>query len=250
MTKLRVCVSKAILLGAAVAAFGMAAQAQDASPVTNIVTVAPPATPAAAPDPMPARNFLSKVDLFVGYSYLDNGLARAGGGDCFICASRVGTNGGILSITYNMNDHFGLTIEGSTNQGIGTETETDTDFVKTYVESTSFLIGPTVSTRVGKVKLFAHVLPGLTRAESKITDGFGSTVEDVQRIPLNTGFAVALGGGADWNLTKHFSWRVIQADFIWNDLKTGRADESFGDIVSVNNVRVGTGVVWSWGERQ
>ena len=253
MTKLRVCVSKAVLLGAALAAFGMAAQAQDASRVTNIVTLAEPATPAAAPAPaMPARNFLSKVDLFVGYSYLDNGLLNAGGGNCFECANRVGTSGVALSLTYNLNNHFGLTIDASTNQGTGKETETDGDVAGVYAESTSVLFGPVVSTQVGKVKLFAHVLPGLTRAEGKatFTDSGETVPSSVDRIPLNTGFAVAVGGGADWSFSKHFSWRVVQADLIWNDLKTGTASTSFGDVTSVNNIRMSTGIVWSWGERQ
>jgi opacity protein-like surface antigen len=249
MTKLRVSASKAILFGAVLAAFGMAAQAQDVAPVTNVVTVAEPATPAATP--IPAHSMLSKLDIFIGYSYLDNGLLNAGGGNCSECANRVGTSGVALSITYNVNDHFGLTIDGSTNQGTSKETQTDGGVSGVYAESTSILFGPVISTQVGKVKLFAHVLPGLTRAEGK--DTFlpsGQTVPFVDRIPLNTGFAVALGGGADWNFCRHFSWRVVQADFIWNDLKTGTASVSFGDTTSVNNVRMSSGIVWSWGARQ
>ncbi len=250
MTKLRVSASKAILFGAVLAAFGMAAQAQDVAPVTNVVTVAEPATPAATP--IPAHSMLSKLDIFIGYSYLDNGLLNAGGGNCFECANRVGTNGVALSITYNVNEHFGLTIDGSTNQGTSKETETDGDVSGVYAESTSVLFGPVVSTQVGKVKLFAHVLPGLTRAEGKdsFTDSGETVPLFVDRIPLNTGFAVAVGGGADWNFCRHFSWRVVQADFIWNDLKTGTASTSFGDITSVNNIRMSSGIVWSWGARQ
>ncbi|MGH9775621.1 MAG: outer membrane protein [Candidatus Acidiferrales bacterium] len=85
-----------------------------------------------------------------------------------------------LGITGDFSGHYGTII--ATNQHY-------------YV----FMAGPEFSIP-GKFSPFAHVLLGGVR------NTFGKFNEN--------SFAVALGGGLDWEANRHFSVRVVQADYI------------------------------------
>jgi opacity protein-like surface antigen len=67
----------------------------------------------------------------------------------------------------------------------------------------TFLFGPRVSVPLGKVTPFAHALFGGAHTSA---NGTGFSLSD-------TSFATALGGGADFRLTKTLGWRV-QGDFL------------------------------------
>jgi opacity protein-like surface antigen len=72
----------------------------------------------------------------------------------------------------------------------------------------TFLFGPRFSYRGKAVTAFAHVLLG--GANSKLDDEKGTSgFED-----SNTEFAMAIGGGVDVNLGKHFAIRAIQFDYL------------------------------------
>ena len=72
----------------------------------------------------------------------------------------------------------------------------------------TFLFGPRLSYRGDAVTVFGHFLVG--GANSKLQDELsGSGFEDG-----NTEFAMAIGGGIDVNLGKHYAIRAAQFDYL------------------------------------
>lgn len=151
-----------------------------------------------------------KIDLFGGYSYLNFDLKRTSA-----TSARLSANGGEASFSAEVLKH--LSVEGDfsahhSSFSLGTNW---------YF----FMAGPkvTFSSADQKATGFAHVLFG------------GSTLGSYGSSP--TSFALAVGGGVDYNVAHHFAMRLIQADFI-------RTNHS-GIVVSPqNNVRISVGVVF------
>jgi opacity protein-like surface antigen len=104
----------------------------------------------------------------------------------------------------------------------------------------TFLFGPQFAVPARKVKLFAHFLAGgtnrnVTTVEMITTNG--SLTPGIAGVPARSDnlFAMAFGGGADYPIHKHLSWRV-GADYLTN-MGTGQ-----------NHIRVATGPVWRVGK--
>ena len=115
--------------------------------------------------------------------------------------------------SYNFNSHVGVT----------------TDFGGQYrsisgsrVSQYEYLFGPRFTARANRATLFAHALVGANtlRASGRSTNGF----------------AWAVGGGLDYNVSQHFSIRMIQADY----LRTRLSNSWF------NDARLGVGVVFKF----
>lgn len=153
-----------------------------------------------------AQESTPKADIFGGYSLLhtDNG---------FVGSNASGWN---ASVTGNLNRWFGVTGDFSGHYdniaGIG-------------VSDHNFLFGPTVSYRQPKLTPFAHLLFG----DSHIAGGGFA----------DNSFAMALGGGADWNVLPHLAVRLIQADYLFTH---------FGGETQ-NNGRFSFGVVFRLGNK-
>jgi opacity protein-like surface antigen len=103
----------------------------------------------------------------------------------------------------------------------------------------TFMFGPRIFVKVGKIRPFGHVLLGLARSDVSfdqvITDN-GAVVPD-GTFHFSGGinrFAVALGGGADVRLARRLDWR-LQADYI--RIAPWQSDGS-------NNARISTGLVF------
>jgi len=97
----------------------------------------------------------------------------------------------------------------------------------------TFLLGPQVSFRMNhRITPFAHALFGVGHTSVHIDSTF-STVGTLS----NNAFAMALGGGADINVTSRFAWRVqpdyLQTDFLHQTQK---------------NFRISTGPVFRFGK--
>jgi opacity protein-like surface antigen len=76
---------------------------------------------------------------------------------------------------------------------------------------------------------FAQVLFGGERI-SNSASGFGSTSD--------SSFAMAFGGGADYEMTNHVAIRLIQAEYLYT--KFGGTHQ--------NNARISAGIVYRWGK--
>jgi len=172
-----------------------------------------------------AQDEAPKVEAFGGYSYLRVNPGFGGfPGQNF--------NGGSGSLAYNFTPMLGVVADFGgyhwSNGGV------DATVV-------SYLFGPKVALRHGPITPFAQVLFGGAHGSGDV----GGVVCDARVRQQTPGcsvsgsenvFAMAAGGGVDWNATTHIGIRLIQAEY----LMTRFASET------QNNVRVSTGVVFRW----
>jgi hypothetical protein len=97
-----------------------------------------------------------------------------------------------------------------------------------------YVFGPRVTLwQNPRFRLFAEALAGGVHAEAKVKQG------SFDRIASADSFAAAAGAGFDWHITRHFSWRIAQADYLPTEL---------GDDWQ-NNFRVSTSVVYRFGHK-
>jgi hypothetical protein len=148
---------------------------------------------------LPAAAQDDKVEVFGGYSY----MRLRGGAD-------VNLNGWEASGQYKFRDWIGGVADfdghyGSPS-GVGTSVY-------------SYLFGPQVSLP-SKVSPFAHVLLGGAHFSA---GGIG-----------NSSFAMAIGGGMDYEINQKFSWRIIQGDYLMTRFFSQ----------TQNNGRLSTGIIF------
>lgn len=173
-----------------------------------------------------------KVDLFVGYQWLNpGGTVPVGSNPPFQpppapTAMRLPSMpiGYGVTGTYNFDKWFGLSIDVGGN------------FQDKATEST-ISVGPRLMWRGENMNMFLHTMLGLNRLSPK----------DVNS---SNGIGAILGGGMDIKLFKAVSWRLFEADYV-----LGR--HNFADVVPptepglrrpvLNGVRLRTGVVFNFG---
>jgi outer membrane protein OmpA-like peptidoglycan-associated protein len=200
------------------------------------------ATPAApAPKPMPpsggVRSDTPKFELFLGYSNLlatpmssSNRIDDLQGGDANVAfnfsryVGLVGDFAGYHANTLTLNQ------VGGPSRDVGADGRFFT-----------YMGGPRFSYRRPHFTLFAQTLLGVADARQvTINNCTGSPA----CVPLASAssFAFAAGGGLDLNLTRHFAFRVIQAEyFITRFTDPSSASGKSG---TRNNVRLSSGIVY------
>lgn len=172
-----------------------------------------------------AQDEAPKVEAFGGYSYL---RVNPGFG-----APGLNFNGGSGSLAYNLTPMFGVVGDFGGYH-----------WSQSFADATAvtYLFGPKVALRHGPITPFAQVLfggahlsgsgggcagiNGRVRSQGIITCGSGS----------DNAFAMAIGGGVDWNATEHIGIRVIQAEYLMTRFLSN----------TQNNARISTGVVFRW----
>jgi hypothetical protein len=101
-----------------------------------------------------------------------------------------------------------------------------------------YVFGPRITVwRNSQFRVFAEALAGGVHAEADVTAHF-RFVSRTQSAHADA-FAAAFGVGADWRLTDHISWRILQADYLGTDLSSHWQ----------SNFRASTGIVYSFGHR-
>jgi opacity protein-like surface antigen len=155
-----------------------------------------------------AQDF-SKVELFGGYQYTRINPGGGVDGENF--------QGWDAAAQYNFNKYFGAKADfsGAYKTVLGTS-----------LRQHHFLFGPVISARSEKATIFAHALFGDARA----------TVDTGTLSTSDNAFAMALGGGLDYNLNKNFAVRVGQFDYL---------PTRFGSDTQ-NNFRYATGIVFKF----
>jgi len=143
---------------------------------------------------LPAAAQDDKVEVFGGYSYMR-----------FRPSPDTNLNGWEASAQYKFRDWIGGVADFDGHYGSGSVH--------------SFLFGPQVSLP-SKVSPFAHVLLGGAHFSDS---GVG-----------NTSFAMAIGGGMDYQVNDRFSWRIVQGDYLLT---------RFFDNTQ-NNGRISTGIIY------
>jgi opacity protein-like surface antigen len=151
-----------------------------------------------------------KGEIFGGYQYTRINPGNGVDGDNF--------NGWNASAQYNWSRAFGLKADfsGAYKSVLGVSLRQHT-----------YLFGPVVSARGEKATVFAHALFGGAHATADAgSTGFFGSVSD-------NAFAMAFGGGLDYNLNRNFAVRVGQFDYL---------PTRFGGETQ-NNFRYSTGIV-------
>jgi opacity protein-like surface antigen len=178
-----------------------------------------------------AQDESPKIEAFGGYSYL---RVNPGFG-----APGLNFNGGSGSLDYNFTSHLGVVADFG-----GYHWSQDGADLTTV----SYLFGPKYSVRMGPLTPFVQGLFGGAHLSG---NGCFGEVGDFRVRPeggeggecgsgSENAFAMALGGGLDWNATSHIGVRLIQAEYVLT--RFGVVDSSD----TQNNVRISAGVVFRW----
>lgn len=157
-----------------------------------------------------------KADIFGGYQYLhaNSGVSGVNG---------FNLNGWNGAVSGYFNRYLGLTADFSGTygtpsvQGVGVSTHLYT-----------YMFGPVVRARAGKLEPFAHALFGGAHISGSVNAGGGVTAST-----SDSGFSWAMGGGVDYKFLPHIAIRVGQFDFLQTHISSN----------TQNNFRYSGGVV-------
>lgn len=170
----------------------------------------------AAASPIKAQEQTSKLEAYGGYYYVHfNVNANVPG---IAPSATYNGNGGGGQLEYNANRWLGV---GGDLGGYGATSTVNGALVG---GAFTYLFGPRVNFRHGKVTPFAQTLFGGIRT----TDGIG------QSWPENN-FAMTAGGGIDFKVSRHVSVRPIQAEYFMTKIPDGLNNRQ-------DNLRLGAGV--------
>jgi hypothetical protein len=201
----------------------------------------------------------SKIQVFGGYSLLHadtNGLSGSGA-DSILGTTGTSVNsnfsGWNAEVKYNVNSWLGTVADFSGNYGTGISLPSGSGLTSApSFSSYSFLFGPEVHHSMGKLRPFAHALFGTNRLSSNSTSAanlFGTT----PTTSADSAFAMALGGGVDYRLSKGFGLRLGQVDYLYtghNALAYSGAmygTDSLGGLNDhQNNIRFSTGLIFGF----
>ena len=139
---------------------------------------------------------------------------------CTQTAETFNANGAGGQLVYNVNNWLGILGDLS---GYWATNVTKAGAAMPY------LFGPRASLRRGKVTPFAQLLAGGILTSSGIqTSGWQSH------------FAMAVGGGLDVRISRHISFRTVEAEYFLTKISDGLNNRQ-------NNFRVGVGIVLRFG---
>jgi hypothetical protein len=177
-----------------------------------------------------------KWELFGGYSFFHpgadvHGLLPRG---ISPVSSRLEPNprGAGLSLTYDFNRWFGLTLDASTHWGSG-ETGLGRRIDDAAFSNLSF--GPKITFRSAHFSPFLEALVGDHRL---MPDAF----HDIDKL----GFMA--GGGLDVNVSQHFALRLFRADYVMSSYRYGTSTSTPPTPkTDIRGVRLQAGVVLMWG---
>jgi len=203
----------------------------------------------------------SKIEVFGGYSYLHVDTQGISSSSLFaLCGSLIGTtcpirfavrpgfNGWEASGQYNLNRWFGVKAALSGHYGnlisatfASAPPIVPLDFSGPDQHIYDYLFGPVVSRRARRYTVFAHGLLGGEHV------GFGNFALPPGPVPISlpgpsssNWFAVALGGGVDLKVTRHFAVRAGQFDYQFvNSSANGSGHQ--------NDFRFSSGIVFALG---
>jgi hypothetical protein len=158
-----------------------------------------------------AQDDQPSAELFGGYPYLHSSFLGAG----------FNSHGGSASLAINPNSWLGIVSDfggyHGSNQGVDLTTVT-------------YLFGPRLSYRSkAPITPFVQALFGGVHESVGLSGASGSS----------NAFAMSVGGGLDLCADSHWSWRIVQAEYLLTTLNAGRDDRQ-------NRARISTGVVYRW----
>ena len=164
----------------------------------------------------------SLVDAGVEYNYVRSN-APPGGCGCF------SLNGGSGWVAFNFSRAFGVVGE------IASQHASNIPSAGADLTLTSFLAGPRYTwTAAGRFRPFTQVLLGGAHADGTLAPG-GSGLPGSANA-----FAMIAGGGLDFNLSRNFALRALEADYYLTHFDNGVNDHQ-------NSLRIAAGVIIRFG---
>ena len=168
-----------------------------------------------------------KWDVFAGYQFLHPGATLPLGDPNNPTPYKVPdmVKGFGSALTYNFDPHWGGEVDFGYNWGSGNS-------------ETTASVGPRFMWRTDDVNFFVHALVG----------GNFMSVNGVST--STTGLGAVLGGGIDLPINKSFSFRLIEADYVWGHHNyASLTNAQFPSLQRPNfeGVRLRSGIVYSWG---
>ena len=177
-----------------------------------------------------------KWELYGGYSFFYPGGDLNGvlpGGISPVTSGLDSNPRGIgASLTYNFNRWLGLTADVSGHWGSGESG------LSAKIDDTGFYnlsVGPKITFRGRRFSPFLEALVGDHRLEPE-------AFYDIDKL----GFMA--GGGLDINLSRHFAWRLLRADYVMSSYRYGPSDTT--PTTDIRGARLQTGIVLMWGGEQ
>jgi len=156
----------------------------------------------------PAWRDVGRLEIFTGYSYLHASVGSEG----------YSLYGWQASATRNLTPWFGLEANFNGLYGSGPAS------IPNYLPRYTFLFGPHVSFRkITRVTPFVHWLWGGARGPART---YTSTCVDGSSCTVTTSgdtfFAGDVGGGLDIHVSPVFSVRAMQADYVYDNFRSGQ----------------------------
>jgi len=148
-----------------------------------------------------------KYELFIGFSQ-NRIKVQTLNDKGFPVAERVGFNGFDTQVTVNLKKYFGL--KGDVSGHFRRDTQPFGSLTtRSGIDLYNALVGPQVRARNrSRFTPYAHALFGAAHSRSRISlSGFPESQRSTTR------FAMAVGGGLDVSLNRHFGLRVVQVDY-------------------------------------
>ena len=170
-----------------------------------------------------------KWELFGGYSFLYPGADVHGTlpPGSIPLSSHLDWNlrGAGASATYDFSRHFGITVDASDHWGISENRLDHADF-------SNLSIGPKFTFRHSHFSPFLEVLAGDQRL-------YPEAFHHIDKL------GVMAGGGLDVNLSRHFAWRLVRADYVTSSYRFGPSATT--PTTDLHGVRLQTGLVFMFG---
>jgi opacity protein-like surface antigen len=210
-----------------------------------------------------AQDSLPKVVVFGGYSlmHLDTGKLSGNTVDIELnqfpntFGLKTNFNGWNAEAQYNFSPWVGVVADFGGRYGTPI-TSTGPNVIKGLPNesSYSFLVGPVVSYRARKkITPYLHALFGLDRSSLSAGTLTGSVPPVSSVATTYTDFAVALGGGVDYKISRRFAVRVGQLDWFHTSLNLNSFyGSAFGAglfeglAIKEKNWRFSTGIVFNF----
>jgi outer membrane immunogenic protein len=165
----------------------------------------------------------------VGFSYSYTRVNPGG------ILSGANANGGYGYVEYNFNKVVGLVADLGANHvgNAGGVQLGDTTF--------EYLFGPRFNWRKSRFTPYMQVLVGGQR----LSNGLDPSSTTPRLASSQNNFAAAVGGGVDFNLTRHIAVKPIQLEYLAAQVSPGGRNLDFVQ----NNLRYSAGVVFRFGSK-
>jgi len=165
----------------------------------------------------------------VGFSYSYTRVNPGG------ALSSANANGGYGYVEYNFNRVVGLVAD------LGANYVGDAGGVQLQNTTFQYLFGPRFNWRMSRFTPYVQTLVGGQRFSS----GLDPSSSTPRLASAQNNFAAAIGGGIDYNLTKHIALKPIQVEYLVAEVSPAGRNLNFVQ----NNLRYSAGVVFRFGSK-